>query len=166
MARGRLAAAYLEALSRVRGISFPTVRGGDRSTYKDLALLVEPGAFGASASRLSDALSADGIETRRYYEPPVHVMRAYEGRGRRAGDLPVTAWAADRVLCLPLWDGMTGLEVEQVAEVVRRIQKWWGGTPSGATPAQKTYGGRPMASPGSPPRVAPSPEREERPWTT
>ncbi|HEX5938368.1 MAG TPA: DegT/DnrJ/EryC1/StrS family aminotransferase [Actinomycetota bacterium] len=130
MARGRLAAAYREALSGVRGISFPTVRAQDRSTYKDLALLVEPGAFGAPATRLADALSAEGIETRRYYEPPVHVMRAYEGRGRRAGDLPVTAWAAARALCLPLWDGMTSLQVQQVGEAVRRIQGW-GGTPSG-----------------------------------
>jgi dTDP-4-amino-4,6-dideoxygalactose transaminase len=150
----------------VRGISFPTVRGEDRSTYKDLALLVEPGAFGAPATRLGDALSADGIETRRYYEPPVHVMRAYDGRGRRAGDLPVTAWAADRALCLPLWEGMTSPQVQRVAEAVRRIHVWGSGTPSWGTPAQKTYGGRPMASTASPPTFVPSPEREERPWTT
>jgi dTDP-4-amino-4,6-dideoxygalactose transaminase len=122
--RVRVAASYRDALMGVGGISFPAVRGEDRSTYKDLALLVEPDSFGLPATLLADALAAEGIETRRYYEPPVHVMRAYEGRGRRAGELPVTAWAAERVLCLPLWDGMTDLQVGRIADAVERIRAW------------------------------------------
>ena len=164
-ARRSLAAAYHGALGGLTGISYPEVRGEDRSTYKDLAVLIDPGLFGLPVAGLADGLAAEGIETRRYYEPPVHLMRAYEGRGRRAGDLPVTAWAADSALCLPLWEGMTSLQVRQVAEAVRRIQAWSGTRPEG-TPAQKTYGARPMASTVPPPTVAPSPEREERPWTT
>ena len=163
-ARRSLAAAYHEAFAEISGITAPDVPGEDRSTYKDLAILVDPDLFGLSADDLADALSAEGIETRRYYQPPVHRMRAYEGRGRRAGDLPVTAWAAEGALCLPLWEGMTEAQVKRVSDAVRRISTW-STRPEGAR-AQKTYGPRPMAATAPPPTVTPRPEREERRWTT
>ena len=165
VARRSLADAYHGAFAGITGITTPDVPGVDRSTYKDLTILVDPDLFGLSADDLAGALSAEGIETRRYYQPPVHRMRAYEGRARRTGDLPVTAWAADRALCLPLWDGMDGPQVQRVAEAIRRIQAW-SKTRPGARPAQKTYGARPMAAAPPPHTVDPSPEREERPWTT
>ncbi|HZD81196.1 MAG TPA: DegT/DnrJ/EryC1/StrS family aminotransferase [Actinomycetota bacterium] len=117
--RNRIAGWYRDALDGVPGIRFPSVPGGDRSTYKDLAVLVDPEAFGMDADALSLALAAEGIETRRYYAPPVHRTRAY-ARSSTNGGLPVTDEASARALCLPLWEGMAMEAVERVAEVLTR----------------------------------------------
>jgi dTDP-4-amino-4,6-dideoxygalactose transaminase len=117
--RGRLAARYREALADVPGISFPTVAEGDRSTYKDLTILVDRDDFGMDPDALAHTVSADGIETRRYYSPAVHAMQAYR-RLAPVGQLPATEYAAARALSLPLWNGMGEERVDRVAEAVRR----------------------------------------------
>ena len=47
--RTRLADAYRSALGSVPGVSFPIVPDGDRSTYKDLTVLIDPESFGGSS---------------------------------------------------------------------------------------------------------------------
>ena len=69
--RNELAAVYREALSSVTGIVFPLVPDGDRSTYKDLTIVVDEVGFSMDADALQRALKAEGIDTRRYYSPPV-----------------------------------------------------------------------------------------------
>lgn len=82
-----------------------------------------------TAERLAEALAAEGVETRRYYYPPVHRMQAY--RSVAAGvDLPVTDDAADAALSLPLWTDMTEAHVERMAETIQRIRTHVG-VPSG-----------------------------------
>jgi len=120
--RNRAAERYREALGSIPGLSFPTVPEGDRSTYKDFTVLVDPQALGLGAPTLAEALIAEGIETRRYYSPPVHRTRAYQAMAN--GPLPVTEWAAERVLTLPLWAGMTDDLFERVAEAIGRIRRY------------------------------------------
>ncbi|HEY7661174.1 MAG TPA: DegT/DnrJ/EryC1/StrS family aminotransferase [Actinomycetota bacterium] len=118
--RNELAARYREVLATVPGVEFPLVRDDDRSTYKDLSILVDDRAFGLTADGLAEALEAEGIETRRYYAPPVHRMRSY--RAVAAGvDLPVTDAAAAESLSIPLWTDMTEDQVAQVGEAIRTI---------------------------------------------
>jgi dTDP-4-amino-4,6-dideoxygalactose transaminase len=120
--RNALAGAYREALADVPGLSFPDVRTGDLSTYKDFTVLVDAEAFGIDAACLARALDAEGIETRRYYAPPVHLHRAY--RGVPTGPLPVTETVAGKVLTLPLWTDMPEATVALVADAVRRIRRY------------------------------------------
>ena len=110
--RNALAEAYRSALEAVPGLSFPTVSKGDRSTYKDLTVLVDRKLFGMDPKQLASALDAEGIETKRYYTPPVHSMKAYRGVAGTTGSLPVTTRVSGRVLTLPLWNGMTRTEVD------------------------------------------------------
>jgi dTDP-4-amino-4,6-dideoxygalactose transaminase len=121
--RNDIARAFREALRDMPGIGFPTVRDGDLSTYKDFTILVDGDIFGFGATTLGEALAAEGIETRRYYAPPVHRTRAYRAAGNGA-DLPVTDWAASRVLTLPLWEGLDRRDVRLVAEAVARIHRF------------------------------------------
>ena len=123
--RGELAARYRAELSRIPGLSFPGVREGDVSTFKDLAMLVGPDQFGLDAPGLCEALAAEGIDTRRYYFPPVHTTRAYRGVARHNGSLPlpVTGEVAPRVVTLPLWSEMEEAQVDRVAEAVDRISR-------------------------------------------
>jgi dTDP-4-amino-4,6-dideoxygalactose transaminase len=121
--RNELANGYRRALSEVPGISFPSVRPGDVSTYKDFTILVDAEVFGMDAAALGGALTPEGIETRRYYSPPVHRTRAYRSFSN-GGSLAVTDEAASRVLTLPLWEGMADEHVARVAEAIGRIHRF------------------------------------------
>lgn len=121
--RNEIAAAYREALGGIPGVSFPSVREGDLSTFKDLTILVDAERFGAEAGAVGDALTAEGVETRRYYAPPVHRTRAYRAVAN-GGRLPITDQAAARVLTLPLWEGMAEEQVARVAEAILRIRRY------------------------------------------
>jgi dTDP-4-amino-4,6-dideoxygalactose transaminase len=121
--RNTLVQSYMEALAHVEGISFLQIGQGDRSTYKDFTVLVDPQAFGLDADALGEGLAAVGIETRRYYSPPVHTMRAYRRIGSNA-DLPVTDAMAAQTLTLPLWVEMTEAHVARVADAIGRIRRY------------------------------------------
>lgn len=123
--RGQLSACYTEALSTIPGIGFPKVAEGDRSTYKDYTVLVEPDGFGIAAAGLATALAAEGIETKRYYVPPVHLQTAYRSLAGANGNLPVTAFAAERVLTLPFWASMSDEQALAVVEAVARIGRYF-----------------------------------------
>jgi dTDP-4-amino-4,6-dideoxygalactose transaminase len=120
--RNELAEKYLNAFADVPGISFPSIEEGDRSTFKDLTVLVDADDFGLDADELSSSLAALGIETRRYYSPPVHEMQAYR-RVNGHGDLTVTQWAARSALSLPMWSEMSVDVPSSVASLVRRIRQ-------------------------------------------
>jgi dTDP-4-amino-4,6-dideoxygalactose transaminase len=122
--RNELVALYREALSGVQGISFLGLGTSDRSTYKDLTIMVDPAAFGSDADGLGEALSSVGIETRRYYSPPVHTMEAYRRLSGSNGALPVTEEAARRTLTLPLWTDMTQAHVARVGDAITRIHAY------------------------------------------
>jgi dTDP-4-amino-4,6-dideoxygalactose transaminase len=118
--RNVLAEAYRRRLGSVRGVSFPVVREGNRSTYKDLTILIDPHAADADADAVRAALAARGIESKRYYAPPVHEMQAYRGLASGGGSLVWTRRAAAQALTLPLWSGMGTGRVDRVADAVRR----------------------------------------------
>jgi dTDP-4-amino-4,6-dideoxygalactose transaminase len=119
--RNELAERYHKVLGDLPGIGFPVVAEGDRSTYKDLTILIDEEGFGSGAAAVARALDAEGIQTRRYYSPPVHRQRAYRSLAPANGPLPVTDAAAERVLTLPLWTGMTNEQVDGVATAMARL---------------------------------------------
>jgi dTDP-4-amino-4,6-dideoxygalactose transaminase len=124
--RNELAKAYEDALVDVDGLSTPRIRPGDRSTFKDFTVLVDADEFGVDADTLGKLLSAEGIQTRRYFSPPVHEMRSYRSMAVRNGDLRVTTSISERVLTLPMWGGMTDEHVELVAHAIERVHEHYG----------------------------------------
>jgi dTDP-4-amino-4,6-dideoxygalactose transaminase len=131
--RNELAEAYVKAFADVPGLSFPSIEDGDRSTFKDLTVLVEADDFGLDADQLASTLGALGIETRRYYSPPVHEMEAYRGTKNGHGDLTVTQRAARSALSLPMWSEMSVDIPSRVASAVRRIRQRVIGTHSSSS---------------------------------
>lgn len=67
---------------------------------------------------LRDAEIGFGI----HYPEPVHRMEAYRVLGYREGDLPVTERACETVLSLPIYPGLSGDEVDEVARTLRDIR--------------------------------------------
>lgn len=121
--RNVVAGRYRAELDDVAGITFPVVPRGSRSTYKDVTVVIERDEFGIDASMLRHALAAENIETRRYYHPPVHRMRAYEGLSGAHLRLPITDWASERVLSLPIGSDLEDDVIVRVAGAMARIHR-------------------------------------------
>jgi dTDP-4-amino-4,6-dideoxygalactose transaminase len=114
--RRAIAQRYRSALADVPGIEFQRVADGDTSTYKDFVILVDPDRFGVTRDVLAIALHADGIDTRNYFDPPVHQQQAY---ARVAyADLPVTDDVAERVIALPMFTALEDDAIDRIAEVI------------------------------------------------
>jgi dTDP-4-amino-4,6-dideoxygalactose transaminase len=71
------------------------------SNFQNLGVLCHRGKR-HDVTAIQAELDADGIETRRYFWPPLHQLPAYRGRF----SLPVTDAVAEAVLCLPLHSRM------------------------------------------------------------
>lgn len=121
--RGQLVDAFEAAVAGVPGLRVVRPAEGDTSTFKDLTIVVDEPAFGATAPQLQEALKADGIDSRRYYHPPIHAQQSYAGSWDRVRPLPVTDELAGSVLSPPLWSHMADDVVERVAAVVAGVHE-------------------------------------------
>lgn len=122
--RNRYAAAYREELAGVPGIGFQHVRPDDRCSYKDFSLTIEAAEFGLSRDLLGRALAAEGIDSRAYYDPPVHRHAAYAAYAPAPGSLPQTDWLAASSLSLPIHSQMEEATIDLICTAIRQIQAY------------------------------------------
>ena len=120
--RAAIAARYCEGLAEIPGVGVQEVAPGDTSTYKDFSIVLHPEAFGLSRDGLVRALAAEGVDTRNYFDPPVHRQQAYARAGAPAADLPVTDDVASRVTSLPMFARLALDDVDRVVESIAAIQ--------------------------------------------
>jgi dTDP-4-amino-4,6-dideoxygalactose transaminase len=120
--RNELVRVFVERVTGIAGIRVPTVDPRDISTYKDLTLVIDEQLFGLDVPALRAAMAAEGVDTRRYFFPPVHRQQAYTHL-RTPYELPVTDAIAPRVLTLPLWTQMSDDTVWQLADLVIRCHE-------------------------------------------
>lgn len=121
--RQALVERFAADVSGIPGLRITWPGDGDRSTWKDLTLVVDPAAFGMDVGRLRAALDAEGIDSRRYYHPPIHRQEAYAGRWPTPRDLPCTDALSACVVTPPLWSHLTTAQIDRVAQAVSRIHE-------------------------------------------
>ena len=116
--RQELAGRYRGALDGVPGVSMQAIRPGDTSTYKDLTIAIDPDAYGTTRDVLVAALRAEGVDTRNYFDPPVHRQQSH-----RAGapDLPVTDRVAASVVSLPIYPALDPAAIDRIAAIVAAV---------------------------------------------
>jgi dTDP-4-amino-4,6-dideoxygalactose transaminase len=119
--RRELAARYCEALAPVSGIRVQRVEEGDVSTWKDFTIAVDPDAFGLTRDELVAVLRADGIDTRNYFDPPVHRQQSHAASADRP--LPVTERVATEVVSLPLYRSLAPGDVDRIVAVIAGAQE-------------------------------------------
>jgi dTDP-4-amino-4,6-dideoxygalactose transaminase len=112
---------YREALSGIPGVRMQHVTPGDESTYKDLTIAVDASDYGVDRDTLRRALSAEGVDTRMYFDPPVHRQTAYHGVAGRP--LPVTDGVSASVLSLPSYPGLSGELVDGIAALIAQVHE-------------------------------------------
>jgi dTDP-4-amino-4,6-dideoxygalactose transaminase len=120
--RQELAECYRRELGRLPGLGFQEVSAGNQSSYKDFSITVDAERFGLNRNDLSKALAAENIDSRKYYDPPVHRQSAYREFAPREETLPATAWLASASLSLPLWSHMTTETVCKICGAIEKIQ--------------------------------------------
>jgi FlaA1/EpsC-like NDP-sugar epimerase/dTDP-4-amino-4,6-dideoxygalactose transaminase len=115
--RRELAGRYVDGLRDVPGVRPQVVPVEHVSTFKDFTISIEPRKFGIDRNQLVAVLATEGIDTRNYFDPPVHRQRAY--RATLAEHLPTTDAVSRSVVSLPIYPDLTDADVDTVVEVVR-----------------------------------------------
>ncbi len=113
---------YRQLLHQLPGLSFQAVASGNRCSYKDFCIMVDSERFGVSRDQLSEALQAENIGTRHYFDPAAHHQTAY--RKLYTGQaLPHTERLEKAALSLPLWSEMEEGLIEKIARAIVRIHE-------------------------------------------
>jgi len=110
--------AHAEAYARVLSdlpVVLPTVRPGVEHVWHLYVIQVD------ERDRVREVLARRGVSTGIHYPIPVHLQKAAKGVGRLAGDLAVTERVARRILSLPMFPEMSGVQVAYVADCLRRV---------------------------------------------
>ncbi len=118
--RNAQASRYRELLSPLPGLEFIEVRAEDRCSYKDFSILIDLEAFGVSRDRLGEILADAGIETRKYYDPPVHRQAAFRHLAPPSLSLPETDVLAAGSLSLPVGAHITNAHIDRITEIICR----------------------------------------------
>jgi dTDP-4-amino-4,6-dideoxygalactose transaminase len=113
-ARRAHAAAYDRLLEDVDVIC-PAVIPGVRHVYCLYTIQA------ADRDGLQHRLEAAGIQTAVHYPLPIHLMPAYSDERYKAGDFPAAEACARSVLSIPVFEHLSGAQVEQVASEISQL---------------------------------------------
>lgn len=71
--------------------------------------------------KLQAHLNENGISTGLHYPVPVHLQKAYSGKGYKEGDFPITEKVASEILSLPMFPELTEGQIQYVVETIRKF---------------------------------------------
>ena len=119
--RNQVAVAYRKGLEGIAGIDFQQIDPRDRSSYKDFSILIRADQFGLSRDELVEALKAERIDTRNYYDPPVHRQQAYSKFSHPDMELTNTNILSEGSVSLPIGAQVDEEAVGQICDAIKRI---------------------------------------------
>jgi dTDP-4-amino-4,6-dideoxygalactose transaminase len=119
--RHEIVEVYRDELERIPGIRLQRIRAEDRSSYKDFTIAVDADAFGTTRDVLKVALLAENIDTRNYYNPPVHRQSAYRMFAPPEESLVNTNKLCGQCITLPLWSMMEPEMARGICQAIGRI---------------------------------------------
>jgi len=112
---------YRERLGRLPGCwvqEFPA----DRTTSANYFVLFISDKAGKTRDQVYAALKDRGIQTKRYFYPPVHLQTIFKHHPMRVSDrMANTEKASAECLALPLYSHMTGEQQERVCRAVETL---------------------------------------------
>lgn len=108
-----------EALQGISGLETPRELAGRHHVYHQYAVRIKPD-FPLSREAFQKELAANGIDSDIHYPVTVTRQPLYDGMGAWP-ELPEAEVAAAEVLSLPVQPGLTGNDMDRLAETIRRI---------------------------------------------
>lgn len=112
--RIKIAERYLKEI-KCKKILLPTTR--DKADHVYHLFVVQCPNRDAFQKYLLD----NGIKTQIHYPIPPHLSECYKRLGYKVGDYQITEEYANRILSLPLYNGMTDEEIDYVVKVINRF---------------------------------------------
>lgn len=117
--RQSVATRYLQALDGIPGLR--VVSGGD-GIVQYFVLRIDGDAFGSSRDDLHTTLRSLNVISRKYFSPLCSDVEPYDTLPS-AKHLPVARAAANEVIALPLYGGLSLEDADRIADIVRWHQK-------------------------------------------
>lgn len=118
-ARRHVGQLYCTRLVDVPGIDLPDIcRNSQNYSYFPIIIGEE---YSVSRDGLYEALRDQGIMARRYFYPLVTDFEVYQDCLPEKPQFPVASDVAARVLCLPIYPGMTESDVERVVSTIVKL---------------------------------------------
>jgi dTDP-4-amino-4,6-dideoxygalactose transaminase len=117
--RAAHARTYTDLLAAVPGVRVQSFDQSDVHSWKDFTIAIDD-EFGVGRDALVEVLRAEGVDTRCYFDPPVHRQQAYAAF---TTDLPVTDAVARAVVSLPVYPSLAPADVERIASVVAAVHE-------------------------------------------
>jgi dTDP-4-amino-4,6-dideoxygalactose transaminase len=114
-ARRQHAKIYGELLAGLDDLVLPTVPDHNLPVFHLYVVRV------GKRDRVLQALGQRGISCGVHYPKPVHLQKAYEGLGLKAGSFPVAEQSADELLSLPMFPELTPDQIKFVARELEAI---------------------------------------------
>ena len=115
--RREIAARYGELLSGSTGLVLPYEPSWSRAVYHLYVVRTE------EREPLLEHLTKAGIGTGIHYPVPVHLQRPYRLIGFTDGDYPVAENAANEVLSLPIYPGLSPAQQDRVVEEIAQFER-------------------------------------------
>ena len=105
---------YDELLRGMVDVRLPATADGNEHVFHLYVVRVP------ERDRVLASLRASGIEAAIHYPIPIHLQEAFRFLGHRRGDFPIAEAAAQEILSLPMFPGITAEEQQRVAHELRR----------------------------------------------
>lgn len=120
--RARVEERYRKRLSDVPGIRLINSARSVKQNHIYMPVLFDSAVYGSTRDDVLAALAAHDIGARRYFYPLVSDFPCYRNVFD-AGNTPVARAAANRVLTLPLYEGLSIADVDRICDVVLGCQR-------------------------------------------
>ncbi len=121
--RARITALYRNRLKTVPGIHLvPSLSSNIQYNYAFMPIEVDEHEFGMSRDALYEKLKHWNVYTRRYFYPLICDYPCYRSISVN-GSLAVARRVADRILTLPIYDGLELSDVETICEIILSLQQ-------------------------------------------
>jgi dTDP-4-amino-4,6-dideoxygalactose transaminase len=111
--RIKIAQRYQELLQPLPHITLPTALAGGKHVWNQYTILTE------NRDQIRAALQERDVLSMVYYPIPLHLQPVYQDLGYKKGDLPVSEFASEKVLSLPMFPDLSFEEQQQVAYALK-----------------------------------------------
>ena len=123
--RNEIANYYFDNLRNVEGLALPEpVEKTSRHAFH-LYVVQLTGALQTLRNEIYQALRAEGIGANVHYQPVYHLSYYRKNLGLEPGLCPIAEKAAEGILSLPLFPGMSDQDKEDVVTAVKKISDWY-----------------------------------------
>lgn len=121
--RARITGLYRNRLKDVPGIRLvPALSPDVQYNYAYMPIEVDEKEFGMSRDALYEKLKEWNVHSRRYFYPLICDYPCYRSISVN-GSLTVARRVADRILTLPIYDGLELSDVETICEIISSLQR-------------------------------------------